>query len=457
MCHARAAATYSNAITIVGTSTFSQLVNYSGDDIFIYICDDGEAHAVEYLNHVAYELSKIGISEYYIDKSLLSTLRSNKVNNFIADNIKRISYIYDRLADESSKENFLRAVKAKDTGDAGYYAVSPYKQYRHPLVDAYTGDSVCEGGLFTGRSTLLFARRTGPTGKIIGFEPEARSAALSKETCATVSSYTRIEQLGLWSEASTFKISYDEKGGAALRGAASAEGELCRATDLDSYLNAHNARCDLLKLDIEGAEIPCLFGARETIRRYRPKLQISIYHKPYDLLDIPEMLMKLDVPYRFYLGHHSVSYLETVLYATVDDESVAVDCIGRSERNAYEAMQAQQESMDALAKEKARALEGKEMLFFGAGKALEHFMPFFDNCPGKKVVVDSCYFSNMTREHIKENTIIDYATLSESQKKLPLIVCVRDEYAHRLVERLKMHHPHLFVCLLYSKPAYIGA
>jgi hypothetical protein len=39
-------------------------------------------------------------------------------------------------------------------------------------------------------------------------------------------------------------------------------------------------RVDFIKMDIEGAEVRALNGARETIARDRPRMSISVYHVP---------------------------------------------------------------------------------------------------------------------------------------------------------------------------------
>jgi FkbM family methyltransferase len=38
-------------------------------------------------------------------------------------------------------------------------------------------------------------------------------------------------------------------------------------------------KIDFIKLDIEGGEVDALYGARNIIRKYRPKLSIAVYHK----------------------------------------------------------------------------------------------------------------------------------------------------------------------------------
>ena len=67
---------------------------------------------------------------------------------------------------------------------------------------------------------------------------------------------------------------------------------------------------------IEGSELAALRGAESTIRRWRPKLAISIYHRPEDFFVIPSWIDSLGLGYRFYLDHYSIHGEETVLYAT---------------------------------------------------------------------------------------------------------------------------------------------
>ena len=48
-------------------------------------------------------------------------------------------------------------------------------------------------------------------------------------------------------------------------------------------------RVDFIKMDIEGAERHALLGARETIRRYHPRMEICVYHLVDDLQVIPAL------------------------------------------------------------------------------------------------------------------------------------------------------------------------
>jgi len=59
-----------------------------------------------------------------------------------------------------------------------------------------------------------------------------------------------------------------------------------------------------IKMDIEGAELDALRGAERQIRRNKPKLAISLYHKLPDLLEIPQLVKTYVPEYKLYLRHN---------------------------------------------------------------------------------------------------------------------------------------------------------
>ncbi len=73
-----------------------------------------------------------------------------------------------------------------------------------------------------------------------------------------------------------------------------------------------------VKMDIEGAELDALHGMEKMIIRCRPKLAICVYHKPDDIISIPQYIKKLVPEYKFILRHHSPYDTETVLYAFLE-------------------------------------------------------------------------------------------------------------------------------------------
>lgn len=75
-----------------------------------------------------------------------------------------------------------------------------------------------------------------------------------------------------------------------------------------------NVHPSYIKMDIEGSEKEALRGAEEIIRREIPKMAISIYHHPEDIVEIVDWIGKLNLNYKFYVRHYSRNYADTVLY-----------------------------------------------------------------------------------------------------------------------------------------------
>ena len=233
--------------------------------------------------------------------------------SFLNSRFSDICTVYNALSDCESRDIFLRAIKSIESGEPGYLEQSPYEHYQHPKVQAEPGDIVIEGGPADGQTTAMFARQVGPTGGVIAFEPLRKYVAEAWEQTQPFSNVT-IENLGLWSGKQTFHIE-DDRQASRLMEEPTELSEACETIDLDSYLTEKGIRCDMIKLDIEGAETECLKGAMATIRKYRPKLQISIYHRPIDYIDLALMLIREDLGYDFYMGHHLPWFNESVLYA----------------------------------------------------------------------------------------------------------------------------------------------
>jgi hypothetical protein len=62
-------------------------------------------------------------------------------------------------------------------------------------------------------------------------------------------------------------------------------------------------RIDFIKMDVEGSELPALVGAEAALRQWRPKLAISLYHRPEDFFGSLVWLDSLGIGYRFYRAY----------------------------------------------------------------------------------------------------------------------------------------------------------
>ena len=106
----------------------------------------------------------------------------------------------------------------------------------------------------------------------------------------------------------------DLTGGSFLFAQGTQTGEIPVKT-LDTYLAG--APVTHLKSDVEGFEIPLLHGAYRSIKTYRPKIAMSIYHRLTDWFEIPLLLRSMAPEYKMALRHHTTQQADTVLYCWV--------------------------------------------------------------------------------------------------------------------------------------------
>ncbi|MNV41321.1 2-O-methyltransferase NoeI [compost metagenome] len=202
-------------------------------------------------------------------------------------------------------------IKHKITGDHGYLRISNYREYFHPLVSAEEGDWVIDGGASNGKTSFRFSSRVGSKGKVFAFEPDPTNAQkieagiqLQPERSNVV-----LMQSALSDRSGTLNFTATADGSSRLEDGGGVSVSAKRIDDLDL------PKCDLISLDIEGAEASALNGAAATIRKLRPKLQISIYHRREDLFSLPLLVRTLTENYAFFIGHHDAYHSETDLYA----------------------------------------------------------------------------------------------------------------------------------------------
>ena len=227
-----------------------------------------------------------------------------------------VKFHLDRLDLMSMNASFSEMINARleHPNCAGY--ISRYRHYHHPLVGPQDGDVIIDGGAYSGETSLYFFS-VAKGCHIVSCEPSERFfAKMLLKTSKYKSSMSYIHK-ALWHEETELK--FTEVDFSPMSSHIAETGDLViQATTLDAIVKELNLeRVDLIKLDIEGAEMQALLGAENTILQFHPKLQISIYHQVEDMWEIPLYIAKTFPGYsQYYVGHHSVSTDETVLYVS---------------------------------------------------------------------------------------------------------------------------------------------
>ncbi len=197
----------------------------------------------------------------------------------------------------------------------GHLSAIRGKQYFDlPFLSREEEEIFIDGGCYDGRTTIQFKNwAEGSFKKSIAFECDERNIEVIKrnwEGTAGKEDFILYEK-GLHSSKAELHF-YEDTASSGSR--LSKDGGVIVPVDsIDNILNGEKAT--FIKMDIEGAELEALKGAERTIKKWRPKLAISLYHKPEDIYEIPLYLMKIMPEYKFYIRHYSASMVETVLYA----------------------------------------------------------------------------------------------------------------------------------------------
>ncbi|HED15617.1 MAG TPA: FkbM family methyltransferase [Gammaproteobacteria bacterium] len=211
----------------------------------------------------------------------------------------------------------------------GIYAQFILQQYRCQInsssIEVEEGDVVIDAGGCYGDTAINFALNVGESGRVYCWEFMPENIDIFKRNMKLNEKYSRRIELvenPLWS--SSGKKLYISGVGPCARLSLDPPRDKNQTTVVNTYtvddlcsdkgLRALN----FIKMDIEGAELEALIGAENTIRKFKPKLAISVYHNIQDFWEIPQWIDSLGLGYRFYLRHFTIHAEETVLFAEVE-------------------------------------------------------------------------------------------------------------------------------------------
>ncbi|MCA1652897.1 MAG: FkbM family methyltransferase [Sphingomonadales bacterium] len=219
------------------------------------------------------------------------------------------------LADEASRDLLDLILRYRQSGSlADCPPASLTDEYTPADLPRYAGPlRVVDCGAFTGVAIhkLLGAGYTLDT--VVAFEPDPASfATLASRNFPA--NRTLCLPLGTWSSTTQLRFASDGSMGSAL----SDTGEVTiQCVAIDDVL--HGEPVNLVKLDVEGAEIETLKGMERIVRAQKPNLLLSAYHTPGHLYEIADLIAGWELGYRFHLRVHEYNTFGVVLYCLRDE------------------------------------------------------------------------------------------------------------------------------------------
>ena len=218
--------------------------------------------------------------------------------SFYEINRERISAAAELFSDDLSREILDATLRYKLSGRIAYLrktgeGIWDMRELLHP--EAYR--RTLDGGAYSGDTAKELLSLSPAIEEIVALEPDRKNY---KRLVRYAETEPRVNAIcaALLDADGEIEFSVSGNRNATLgAGSHGAKRELVRTLRIDSL----PGRFDFIKLDVEGAEMQALLGARETILRDRPELLVSLYHRSEDVFALPLLLSEICDQYDFYL------------------------------------------------------------------------------------------------------------------------------------------------------------
>lgn len=233
--------------------------------------------------------------------------------SYYCENVAKINKVYSLLGDDASRKVFSEVINYKISGRIDNFAsITSDKSEVYRLINPGENDVYVDLGAYNGDTVGEYLEYTsGRYGHIYAIEPDRKNY---KKLVKSVENSENIDTLNCaaWNEDT--ELAFASKAGR--QSTVSGSGTFIQARSVDSILSG--GRADIIKLDVEGAEREAILGSLQTIKKFTPKLMLSLYHRNEDMFELPLLINSICPEYRLYIRH--LPYIpawETNLYACI--------------------------------------------------------------------------------------------------------------------------------------------
>ncbi len=230
-------------------------------------------------------------------------------SDYLSDHEVDIMTLRPLLADEKSRSVFDTLIKYRITGDISVLrGCETDKSEALGLLNIGSDETYVDLGAYNGDTVEEFLRITNRKfKKIYAVEPDRRNySKLRRRHYALGSAVFEHINAAAWNEDETLTFYRRAGRNSSLTDTVS---EKTAGTpveiagrSVDSILGGEAAT--IIKYDVEGSEKQALLGSAETIRKYKPRLIVSLYHRTGDMTELPLLVKELNPSYKMYLRHH---------------------------------------------------------------------------------------------------------------------------------------------------------
>lgn len=162
-------------------------------------------------------------------------------------------------------------------------------------------DAGAHNGEFSILSVLLGAK------KVYAFEPVSGTAEILEKNISlnNMEDKITIVKKALSNKNGRARISFDYvgDGGASITSEVDKNFEDIETVSLDNFVKENKIeRIDFVKMDVEGFEENVIIGSAEIMKKFKPILSLSAYHKPDDKVKLPKRIKSIREDYKIVLN-----------------------------------------------------------------------------------------------------------------------------------------------------------
>lgn len=230
------------------------------------------------------------------------------------ENKKHLQKVYCCLEDYLSKMLLQSMVTARFSKNIDLFSLSREGEQYFPenIFKLNEEEVFVDAGAYDGDTIEAFLAHTKQRYKYIyAFEPD--NTNYESLLCRNYKKNIKIFHAGLYSETKEISFSANKGGSSRIEGEGNGNVQVLKFDDLE----LPEKNITFIKMDIEGSELEALQGMEKSIKKYRPKLAVCIYHKFEDLWKIPLYIKSLVPQYKLYIRNYTAYMDEVVLYAVV--------------------------------------------------------------------------------------------------------------------------------------------
>lgn len=234
--------------------------------------------------------------------------------DIIEEHWDQINDVCCRLADRESKEFYMRFIEACYTRNPLLFRDNPRckKAYEYKTdlaaVGVKEGDIILDCGAYDGDTARIFLQKTNNNCIVHCFEPVVENCNeiqrwIEKDNLKNVFAHN-VGVGELPHKDFVYSTEAVTMMGAVGDNRFNAENPVVSEIQVEALDNmAANLDVSYIKMDIEGAEMSALRGAKSVIAKCRPQMLLSGYHRITDMWEIPEFIYQLVPDYKVFLGH----------------------------------------------------------------------------------------------------------------------------------------------------------